>query len=321
MLTTEQSIVVAVFFILEILTVVPLNVILIIGICKNKLTDSITWKNITLLGFSGCFLGLFVIPINVILFTAKKWTRWCRMEYAAIFIGQTNCQFTVYIIFLLALHRYFMTRPRKKGRRKILQRLTKSSTQIWMVVFVMSLLHGAASVDFFGMISSSVPNILMKIIDVSLGLIIFIIYLRLYIQIKKYARNFRVTFADSDIKLSQPRPKRMITPKYVKETAITIALILLVLAVCYIPFLVMDIWTSWYTFLQSRQAPKNIRFAYYLTYGSVFFVSIGNAVVIIYRNRDLKLFCKRILFNDGCLHDNVSTSDTLTRVVDRGKRI
>lgn len=107
--------------------------------------------------------------------------------------------------------------------------------------------------------------------------------------------------------MKQPQTKRVIRkPKYVKELALTISFVLLALAICYVPFIVMDFWTSWYTFVQSKQAPRKIRFVYYMTYGSVFFTSVANAAIILYRNRDLKALVKATVRDLVCSNAEIS---------------
>ena len=291
-LNDTQCGIIAAVMVLEIAITLPLNAFMTKGIHKNKMLASVTWQYILMLGYAGCSLSLFVIPLNIILFTSQRSSRSCQLEYTAIFVGQTNCQFTAYLIFLLALHRYLMTVPYSKLPVSFLTSQYTSRCSI-VIVFLLSLLHGGASINFFGAIETSLPNILMKVIDVTLGIIISIIYLKLYIKIRRYTREVRVRFADDKVDGGRVQIQKTDNkPIYLKRLAVTISLILLALASCYIPFIIMDSWTSWYTFYKSEKAPQNVRFVYFLTYASVFFTSIANAIIVIHRNRDLKLFIK-----------------------------
>ena len=305
-LSKSQSTTLGILLTFELLLTLPLNALLIFGILKTKLSDSTTWRYIFLLGISGCFLGIIVIPINILLFTKERKMRNCDFEYSAIFIGQTVCQFTAYLIFLLALHRYFISLPDAKGSWSTFTSKT-GSRRLVICVFIVSLLHGAASVDFFGKVSTPIPNIAMKVIDFILGLMVYSIYLRLYLRIRRYAKQLRVRFNDVPIETRQPQTKRVIRkPKYVKELALTISFVLLAVAIGYVPFIVMDCWTSWYTFVKSKTAPQNVRFVYYMTYGSVFFTSVANAAIILYRNRDLKALVKATVRDLVCSNGEIS---------------
>lgn len=297
-LNKAQCGVITAILVLEMATAMSLNTLLIKGIYKQNMVGSVTWYYVLLLGYAGCSLSLVIMPLNILLFTVYRSSRSCTLEYVTIFLGQTNCQFIGYLILLLASHRYLMTVPHTKLRISCLT--SNFASRIVIVsVFGVSLLHGGASINFFGAIETPLPNIAMKIVDVTIGLVICVIYLRLYRRVRQYAANARVRFADNAVHVEQD----IITsterkPKYIKRLAVTISLILLALASCYIPFIIMDAWTSWYTFYQCQQAPQNVRFIYYLTYGSVFFTSILNAVIIIQRNKEMKLYVKSTICID-----------------------
>ena len=282
--------------IVEMAVILPLNALMIKGIYKTKLVASTTWQYILLLGYAGCSLSLLVIPLNIILFTSERASRSCQLEYITIFIGQINCQFIGYLILLLALHRYWMTVSSQKLHTFFAMTSLTSKSCITLA-FVLSLLHGGASVNFFGTIETSLPNILMKALDAVIGIVVSVIYLRLYIKIRKCIKNWRVRFkGDKGTESSIQIEALGKLPTYMKSLAITISLVLLALALCYIPFIIMDSWTSWYTFYRSEKAPKSVRFAYYLTYGSVFFTAIANASVVIYRDRDLRCYMKSVIY-------------------------
>ena len=296
---TQFGVITAVM-ILELIITLPLNTLLVKSIHRTKMLSSTTWQYILLLGYAGCSLSVIVIPMNIVLFTIYRTKRSCSLEYTAIFLGQINCQFTMYLILLLAMHRYWMTMPSRKLVTSISMNNITARGFI-VAALILSLLHGGASINFFGTIATSMPNILMKVIDVTVGLIVFAIYLRLYMKIRRYIKTCRVRFKDEKNVESAVQIDRLgKLPLYMRSLAITIFLILLALAACYIPFIIMDSWTSWYTFYKSEKAPQKIRFVYYLTYGSVFFTSIANACIVIQRNRDLKLYVKSATYKACC---------------------
>ena len=302
-LNDTQCAIFTAMMVLEMLITLPLNALMIRGIYKTK-GLSTTWQYILFLGYAGCSLSLIVIPLNIVLFTTFRSSRSCTLEYAAIFVGQITCQFTVYLIFLLALHRYWMTVSGQKLPGSFLATHCTSKGSI-ILISIMSIFHGGASVNFFGTIKTSLPNILMKVVDATIGIVISIIYLRLYLNIHRYVKTCRVRFKDDtavETKV-QTLPKRKL-PGNIKNLAVTISIILLVIACCYVPFIIMDSWTSWYTFYKSAKAPQTIRFTYYLTYGSVFFTSIANACIVICRDRDLKFYIKSFIYME-CFNTDV----------------
>ena len=296
---TQCSAITAVM-ILELVITLPLNALMVKGIHKTKMLSSTTWQYILLLGYAGCSLSVVVIPMNIVLFTIYRAKRSCSLEYMAIFLGQINCQFTMYLILLLAMHRYWMTMPSPKLLSSISIKNIAARGFV-VAALLLSLLHGGASINFFGTITTSMPNILMKVLDITIGIIVFAIYLRLYIKIRRYIKACRVRFKDDKNVESAVQFDRLgKLPLYMKSLAITIFLILMVLAACYVPFIIMDSWTSWYTFYKSEKAPQKVRFVYYLTYGSVFFTSIANACIVIQRNRDLKLYANSAICMACC---------------------
>ena len=303
-LNDRQCVIITTLFIVEMIVILPLNAFMMKGIYKTKFVASTTWQYILLLGYAGCSLSLLIIPLNIILFTTERASRFCQLEYTTIFIGQINCQFIAYLIFLLALHRYWMT-VSGQTLPTCFAKVSLTSKSSITLAFALSLLHGGASVNFFGMIETSMPNILMKALDATIGIVVSAIYLRLYIKIRKCIKNWRVRFTgDKGTERNVQTEALEKLPTYMRSLAITISLVVLALALCYIPFIIMDSWTSWYTFYRSEKAPESIRFVYYLTYGSVFFTSIANASVVIYRDRDLRFYMKSVIYMD-CLDADV----------------
>ncbi len=272
---------------------IPLNGLIAIAILKTKKTaaDPLSWYYMLLITLSGCSIGTLVIPVNVVLFTTECQIRNCSLEYSAIFIGQIVCQFSAYVTFLIAIHRYFISTPDRNRRCSFFTSKT-GAHKLTIIAFLISMLHGFVSVNFFGKLSTSLPNVIMKAVDFILGLTIYFIYLRLYITIHRYAKNIRVRFQDN-FELRPMHSARIIRrPKYVRSLAVTISLILIALAICYIPFLIMDLWTSFYTFIKEEHSPRNVRFVYFLSYAFVFLTSVANGGIILHRNRDIREFVK-----------------------------
>ena len=272
---------------LTILPVVLTNLALCFGMYKSG-----DWKRkskffIFTLGISDTLFGLVTIPNNVVLMTLFGDRRSCRFETVFLFIGQTNGHVSFYMMMAIALERYLNVAISLKfgtaDRSVLFARFLSSTTGHRLAISVLllwSMLHGIVSCYFFGYTrGNNVPNYLMMAARFIVLFAIYFCYIRIYLALKKYVLN------QSD-HLPVNRHRKAFR---------TIATVLIIYTVCYVPCTAIDIWTAYYTFVLQTAAPNALRFAYYLSFVFVYLNGAINAVVFIRANKKALVCILRVI--------------------------
>eukprot|EP00794_Sanderia_malayensis_P017053 gene17053-18771_t len=77
---------------------------------------------------------------------------------------------------------------------------------------------------------------------------------------------------------------------------VTVLLVMISLALCYLPVVAVDLWTGYYTLIKKTPsaAPVWLRFTYYLTFFPAFLNSSLNAGIFLYRNEESRAYFKQV---------------------------
>ena len=282
-----QHLTLAFCFSLTVLPVVLLNFALSFGLYKVGELRKKSKFLIFALGISDTVFGLVVIPLNIILVTALKYQRSCWFETTFLFVGQANGHFSFYTVMAIALERYLnIVSALKFGAetQSLTGRITRSISSkkghrvLIIVMSICSLLNGLVTTYFFGTVRTSWPNFFMVCLRLTILFTIYILYSCMYFAIKKHVRQ------------NQP-----LNSKH-SQVFRTVATILIIYTICYIPCLTLDMWTSYYSYMKKSAAPNILRFLYYLSFFPVYMNGAFNAGILLKANKraleyNLRPFC------------------------------
>ena len=303
-LTNGQHITLGICLGFTILPIVALNFALSFGLYKVG-----GWRNkskffIYILSISDVIFGLFTVPANVVLVTLLGSERNCLIEKAFLFVGQINGHFSFYSIMAIALERYLnitaalqygVESQGIKGKLTRLISTTRGHCTCLILMLLLSTLHGLAPTYFFGKIQSNIPNIFMAFVRFAILATIYILYIRMYLILKKHV--------SANQQLNQRHTK-------VFRTVLTI---LIVYTVCYLPFVLTDFATSYYSYVKKSAAPNSLRFIYYLSFTLVYLNAAINAGVLLKANKHALAYnCRLISALCPCLNLQAKATDSTT---------
>ena len=279
-LTNKQSTTIAVCYAVTIFPIVLLNSALCFALYTTGKVAKASRFLIFILSLSDCMTGLVTIPASVVLTTALSHKRNCWLEMSVMFFGQSNGHFSFYITMAIAMQRYLKVTPSLKFigtfRESVLS-LTGLKVAT-LVLLLWSFCHGLVSTYFFGHVKSTVPNMTMVVVRLLILVIVYVCYFRMYWSIKRHVNEEPLQHSQSLQKHGQKTYK-----KFVK----TVSLILIILAVTFLPALATDMWTGYYTLIKNTAAPRLPRFLYYLSFTAIYSNGIFNAIMFLRADKDL----------------------------------
>ena len=287
-MTETQSYIVGVAVAIVAVPTLVVNGLLLLAIMKTK-SKAACNMHIIITTLNGCLSSLTAFPMYIVLFTFYHDERQCFLETISIFFVQIETHVLAYSILALAIDRYFSVRP-DFGWSKSVAQWTQSragSVLIALTILILSLLHGLVTVDFFVVVKSTIGRIIMMLFNGIIGIGVYAAYLKLYCEIAVHKSSVWRILRASRAQGVTDRPNNE-TPVYLREFIKTITILLVAGIVCYIPFIIMDSWTGWYTFRLKTGAPQEVRFAYYMSIIPVFAYSPVNASLFIYRNTKIR---------------------------------
>ena len=278
------------------LTIFPLVVLnFALSFALYKLGD---WRKkskffIFVLSISDTVLGLVAVPAHLVLATALGSERSCWFERTFFFIALTNGHFSFYTFMAIALERYLHVASalrygaESRGIAGYLTQLTSTTeghSILLVIMFILSLIHGLVPTYFFGKVQSNIPNIVVVFIRFIVLVATYILYARMYIKIREHVRA-----------------NRPLNQKH-KKAIRTVATILIIYTVSFIPGIVTDFSVSYYSYVKETEAPLTLWFTYYLSFTFVYLNGAINAGVLIKANRRvLVYYCKQFQQLSICL--------------------
>ena len=295
-ISKEQSYIVGITIAVIILPSLVINGVLFFVLTKAKKNNIACKMYIITSAVSGSLNSVTGFPMYIIIFTSYHHTRHCLFEKISIFTMQVNTHVLAYAILVLAIDRYFSVSPSfgwSKSAAKWMQSKNGSVIMCSSIVF-MSILHGFVSVNFFAESKGVIGNVIMILINGIIACGVYVAYLKLYHEINVHRNSFKRAFNQETVQECKSRRIKK-TPKYLREFIKTVAILLIAGILCYLPYIVMDCWTGWYTFVLKTEAPQAVRFAYYMSVVPVILYSLVNAALLLYRNDKVKQFVQEKL--------------------------
>lgn len=280
------------------------NAALVFALYKTKQFKVVANWNVVILSISDCLIGLVSAPMVVILFGKFGNKRICWFELATLLVGQTNTHFSGYMMMIIAIQRYVKVTPRF-SQSIIAEKMTTKTGLIVIVCInlITSLMHGVVTTYFFTLSTSKIPNVIMMAINCILVAIVYACYIRLFCGIKRHATSTAVLWENgtnhinsqniTPVNISQgaktyknsQKTKRPNANHGYKEFTKTMTFVLVSFAVCSIPYVLLDFWTGWYSFVKQQEAPQIIRYLYNLSLTLINLNCIINALILLYRNK------------------------------------
>ena len=300
-ISEAQSVIFVSFLGILVPVTIAANSLLAFALIKTKqLVKSVSNVFIFLLCLSDIFLGSVTITLDIIIFTKYRLGRFCTLELAGTFIQQFSTHMSVNIIFVIALHRYIQVNPDFKEITGFKRRLTSRTGSIVLVflAFLLAIVHGLLSTYCFASYKNRIPNWIIKGTDCILIITFYVLYIRLFWRIRQHTQaNKALWSAENRVVLQEYRRVENHRPKYLGKLTKTVFFILIAIGICYLPFIIVDIYTAWMGDVEGSSTAQTIRFLYFMSWGIAFINSTINAVIIFYRNDKLKEF-----FNDRVLN-------------------
>ena len=150
-----------------------------------------------------------------------------------------NIHYSAYIILLIAVDRYMKIRAEFTRNNACLKALESKSGLINLLslCFLWSFVTGGSSI-IDKTLDSSLPGICIANINIVGMVTMYVLYIRMYTRVWQHTK-IRVNF-NEEISLTQ----FTISLKYTTELGKTILLILISVAIRYLPFIVLHTYTS-----------------------------------------------------------------------------
>ena len=285
-LTEDQNLSVGILLALTSFFVFLINIILVFAIVKTHQLVNYTHIYILCLSVSDCIQGAITAPSIALLFIVYHTERNCVLSNAVQAFALFNVHLSGYFILLIAFDRYMNIGTEFTQNNCFLKRLkTKiGSVILTSICFISSFAH--AGVSFPRTKYKRHLTILMSILDFTNIITVYVLYIRIYLKVRKHSEG---SLINKDRNANEENGN---SPKYLTELAKTVFLILISLAVCYLPF------TALYFYMlnfSNDKASLTLQYIYYLFMLPVFFNGILDSCIILCRNEELCGYLRRKL--------------------------
>ena len=281
-LTKAQTQALAICYGTTVLPAVLLNSLLCFCLYKDG-----RWKNqskflIFVLNISDALMGFLSIPGSIFLCSVLSHRRNCFVERIIVFFGQTNGHFSFYITLAIATQRFVKMRWQLLEKYQFIKRSFSRTglRAITVSVFLLSSVHGVVSTYFFGLVNTSIPNIAMMLLRAVILIAIQFCYYRVYVTVKTHVKTNLTRKKESTTSVQSHERKNALFSKVNR----TVLIVMILLAVSFLPACIADIWTGYYTLIKGTTAPMLPRFIFYLSFTAIFFNCSLNAAVIIFQD-------------------------------------
>ena len=304
-LTSAQHSAVAACLALFIPLTVSINACLALGLYKTKLLTSRSQWYVLLLTISDGIYGMTSVPLMLLLFTFYRSTEFCALEYAAIFAIQLNMNASFYFILLISFYRYMKIDPSLKNRtfrglrRSIMSGKLANLSVVLCVVFPM--LHAICSTYVFGAITTVIPNLAMKFFEIVILIAIYALYCRLYFRVMRKKDRYIET-VNHAIRIQQNKSA------YADRFVMTVVFILIALSMSFVPMMITDVWTLYDSLILDIPPSRDLYFCYYLACMFMTTSCVVNAVILIYRNNQVRQYLFARCIGGNPSENNADTS-------------
>ena len=284
-LTKAQNLSIGVLLGSTCLPVFLIHFSLVVSLIGAKQLTNTTNFYILILSISDCLQGVVTTPMEASLFIFYPDRDNCNLSVTSQFFAYSNTAFSACLILLIAFDRYIHIRTDFKQKNGCLRKIASKNGSVVLLSLssILSLLFGVFSI--FGNKYTDLNVTGMLIISVFLVVIVYVLYIRIYLKVRRHHRECKVHCQEENNSQSPST-----TPKYIKKLSKTVLLILMPMAICYYPPLLVSAYLS-YSYSTGKNDYSNlIQFIYYLLMSLVSFNAMWNAFVVFYRNKELRKY-------------------------------
>ena len=297
-LTSKENVVFGIVYSFVAALTILVNITLIVSLMKTRQVNKKSNVLILILSISDLVTGGICLPFTVTMFIKYPFKRHCILETIHQATEVFFLHLSAYMTVTIAVDRYVNINPNLRNSGCGLRRIF-SSSKIWLPLMITlgitSVTTAVHTITY--VFAKEIHNIVVIAIlslDLFMFLTVFILYLRFYFKIWQFTRASGLYSAGT------PGNHASSSPRYVDELGFTIFLILLIITICYIPFL----FITTYQVVRHHTNPASFTHTDYLL-SRIFFgflyLNFGlNADIILFKNRELRNYVLLRLFFD-CL--------------------
>ena len=294
-LSTTQSRIIAVIFIILIPATTLTNLLVVISLLRTKQLKNTCNVLYLFLSISDCCAGLVNIPQITMLFMHFQTSKNCRIELAAMFSAQLFGHVSAYMVVLLSVYRFIFINPNLSYLLTVKEIMESKKGITGLITFgvFFSVLYAiilsvTSNTSYFYLI-----NFIISMLDFIMVFLAYILYLRAYVRVRSHVQKRRKwhgvsTEGQSRINVSNPA--------YLLKMTKTIFIILSLIGICYFPFIVFQMFLFVKKDVTKTELNSTQRFFLYLAHCLVVLNSVLNAVIIIYRNEDINRWIRINVF-------------------------
>ena len=266
------------------------NLMVLISLIKMKQLRNLSNVLLLLLSVSDCFIGIVTIPLEIILFTVFKMQSFCALEYVVHFFVYFTTHFSAYLVAVIAFHRNVYINPYRETQSFLSKLILKRSglTILVIAALAISIAESLVSMLFY---SRVVPMLMLVLIDGDLFISVYATYFWVYFKVWKSSRN--------NVTIRSPNKDRL---------AKTVMFILISLAVCYLPYIIVAATKG--KGLTKQNLSSDIQFLLYMTLVLVLSNSAVNAIIIIVRCAAVRRYVACTMFR--CRTDVIDVAPSLS---------
>ena len=275
---------------------------LVVSLIGAKQLTNTTNVYILILSISDCLQGVVTTPMEASLFILYPDRDNCNLSVTSQFFTYSNTAFSGYLILLIAFDRHIHIRTDLKQNNGCLRKIASKNGSVVLlsVCFIQSVLFGV-----FAIIGNKYTDLYvagMAIIDAFLVIVVYVLYIKIYLKVRRHYRECKV-YSERGNNSQSPSA----TPKYIKKLSKTVLLILMPMAMCYYPIVLV----SAYLFYAASKNDNSdfIQFIYYLLMSPVSFNAMWNASVVFYRNKLLRKYLSNKICVSRVEDQNMNSRD------------
>ena len=223
------------------------------------------------------------MPLCAFLFLTYGNQTKCQLVLTSEAFTLFHRSFSGFLTLLIAVDRYINIRPKFSEDNCCLKKLKPKCSSVTLTS--LCLLWSVASVGLLNL-EKNLRNALLRIcvgtIDISGVVTVYTLYIRVYIKIIRHIKT-SVVYSKEKV---QNRSTEM--PQYTNELAKTIFVIMVIIAACYLPFLLLHIYIS-----NAGGIPisNGLQFSCCLSFLPM--NTSLNACIFLYRNQRLQGYLKQ----------------------------
>ncbi len=284
-LSASQSLTISISLSLMSPTIIIINILLIMALLKTKQIKNDSQRFILILGISDFIVGALSVPLLLGVFNVHQS---CAYEKVSLFVGHFNTRLTAYIIFLIGIDRYFNINPNMQSRSTLGKKIESKTGCKILIATVIVISTIQASIQIIDFENRSLPSNLSSGFDFIVYLTYFIIYIRLFMKIRKFTRSNSLHQGAGNTTEYRPR--------YIKNLVKTVLYLLVTVGLCYLPYVMVKFTIMYRKYQLKEPISQNLRFIHYLSFQPILANSFFNTVIILDRNSVLKQYILRRVF-------------------------